>query len=250
MNIEIKKLSFGYSTNSSVINDLNLSLNNENIVAILGVSGSGKSTLMRLLSGLLDVEKENAFKGLITIDDLSPTEFRKKGKLSFMFQESALMPNLTVYENIYFPLHIKNLPGGEKEINNIIQSVGLTSFKDYLPKSLSGGMKTRVALARSFVTYPKLLLLDEPFASLDIAWKSELYNELKMFREKFNTTVIFVTHDIEEALLLSNKILILGINGNIIKTFHLNKDRQSLYEEIYEIIINDHKTKYITRNVI
>lgn len=248
MKIEIKNLNFGYNSKSSVINNLDLTINGGSITSIVGVSGSGKTTLLHLIAGLIQKHAEHNFEGLISIDGISPIEFRKSGRLSFMFQEPALMPNLSVFENISFPIQIKKLGTSKNEIYEVIESVGLSLFKNYLPKSLSGGMKTRVALARSFITYPALLLLDEPFAALDIAWRHELYDELKMFRERFNTTVLFVTHDIDEALLLSDEILVLGIGGNVIKKFNLNGDRINLYEKVYKTIIDDHKEKYTSNN--
>jgi ABC-type nitrate/sulfonate/bicarbonate transport system ATPase subunit len=136
-------------------------------------------------------------------------------------------------------MKIKN----EKEdVKNIIDTVGLTKYQNYLPKQLSGGMKTRVALARSFVTKPELLLLDEPFSALDIAWKDALYHELKQLVNSFNTTVVLVTHDIEEALKLGDKIICLGIDGDIIFEKN-NVSEQNLSSLLEEKIIENHKLR-------
>ena len=183
-------------------------------MSIVGPSGCGKSTCLRVLSGLLPSGGQHQCEGAVVIDAQTPQRYRASGKLSFMFQEPTLMPNLTVTENIAEPLHVRGIfdYGPVKEL---IASVGLERFARSYPQQLSGGMKTRVALARSFVTRPDLLLLDEPFSSLDIAWKSVLYRELESLRRQFGTTIIFVTHDVQEALLLSDQILVLNGGGAV-----------------------------------
>ena len=249
MKIEIQNITFGYDKSRNIINDLSLNLNDDKVVAIVGVSGCGKSTLMRLISGLIVKGKDNFFEGKITVNELSPVEYRQRGKLSFMFQEPALLPNLSVYENIALPFRIKGILNSQEKVDAVIETVGLTAFKNYLPKSLSGGMKTRVSLARSFITQPELLLLDEPFSALDVAWKTEIYEELKTLKEKFNTTVLFVTHNIDEALALSNKVLILGVDGNIIKDYVVSdNNKQELFKEIHQSIINDHNKRFAFTN--
>lgn len=249
MKIEIQNITFGYDKSRNIINDLSLNLNDDKVVAIVGVSGCGKSTLMRLISGLIVIEKDYFFEGKITVNELSPVEYRQRGKLSFMFQEPALLPNLSVYANIALPFRIKGILNSQEKVDAVIETVGLTAFKNYLPKSLSGGMKTRVSLARSFITQPELLLLDEPFSALDVAWKTEIYEELKTLKEKFNTTVLFVTHNIDEALALSNKVLILGVDGNIIKDYVVSdNNKQELFKEIHQSIINDHNKRFAFTN--
>jgi ABC-type nitrate/sulfonate/bicarbonate transport system ATPase subunit len=167
------------------------------------------------------------------------------------------MPNLTVKENIELPLKIKGISADFK-VRELIATVGLTEYENYLPKQLSGGMKTRVSLARSFVTEPELLLLDEPFSALDIAWKSKLYVELEKLRNKFNSTVLIVTHDVQEALLLANKVAVLSKDGIVKADYTINSnysitervnDISSFMKEVYaefmipiqENIINDKK---------
>lgn len=183
-------------------------------LAIVGASGCGKSTLLRIISGILGNTNGNSLQGEITIDGLTPDQYRQTGKLAFMFQEATLMPHLTVKQNIELPLKIKG-DSNEQKINNLIKAVGLEEYSNYLPKQLSGGMKTRVALARSFSTNPKLLLLDEPFSALDIAWKSKLYVELEKLREESSTTVVVVTHDVQEALLLADHVIVMNSFGAI-----------------------------------
>jgi len=240
MFLEVKNLRFAFWDNKGkqILKDISFSLEKGKTLVIVGSSGSGKSTILRLISGILP-EKDDLFSGQILVNNENPNKFLEKGKLSFMFQQPALFPNYSVKENIEIPLKIKN----EKEdVKNIIDTVGLTQYQNYLPKQLSGGMKTRVALARSFVTKPELLLLDEPFSALDIAWKDALYHELKQLVNSFNTTVVLVTHDIEEALKLGDKIICLGIDGDIIFEKN-NANEQNLFSLLEEKIIENHKLR-------
>lgn len=214
MFLDCKNVSFSYSTDNQVINDITCAIGKGETMAIVGASGCGKSTLLRIISGILTNTKYNHLQGNILIDGLSPDQYRQTGKLAFMFQEATLMPHLTVRQNIELPLKIKG-KANEQKTNTLIKSVGLEEYSNYLPKQLSGGMKTRVALARSFSTNPELLLLDEPFSALDIAWKSKLYVELEKLREETNTTVVVVTHDVQEALLLADHVIVMNSFGSI-----------------------------------
>lgn len=214
MFIESRHINFAYTTDKTVLNDISFNLEKGKTLAIVGASGCGKSTLLRILSGILPNAKGNSLQGEISIDSLTPDQYRQTGKLAFMFQEATLMPHLTVKQNIELPLKIKgNI--NEQKTNNLIKAVGLEEYSNYLPKQLSGGMKTRVALARSFTTMPELLLLDEPFSALDIAWKSKLYVELEKLREETDTTVVVVTHDVQEALLLADHVIVMNSFGGI-----------------------------------
>jgi NitT/TauT family transport system ATP-binding protein len=253
MKIEIKNLEFGYDNSRKVINNVNLSFNDTNIIAIVGGSGCGKSTLLGLIAGIINKTKDNYLNGEIFINGLEVMDYHKNSVIGFMFQDPALFPNLTVMENVILPLKIRKIPVKKDEVEKIIKFVGLDKFKDYLPSKLSGGMKTRVALAREFISKPELLLLDEPFSSLDIRWKYSLYNELEKLRLEYRPVIIMVTHDIQEALLLSNHIVIMGRNGRIIKEFFYTKTTpsqgiddltnikniQSEYLEVQSYILND-----------
>lgn len=257
--LNIDDLSFEYENNISILNNISFSLSKGATLAIVGASGCGKSTLLRILSGILPNSKSSNLTGEISIGNNTVNAYRQSGKLSFMFQDATLMPNLTVKQNIELPQKIhKNLK--DKKCNKLLQIVGLNDFSDYYPKQLSGGMKTRVALARSFSTKPELLLLDEPFSALDIAWKSKLYLELEKLRQESNTTVIIVTHDVQEALLLADVIIVMNANGAIEfkKSININypilnrindisKFMNSVYENyfspIQDAIINGQKMK-------
>ncbi|MDL2231569.1 ABC transporter ATP-binding protein [Porphyromonadaceae bacterium OttesenSCG-928-L07] len=212
--LEIKNLDFSYTSGQKVLDDISFSLNKGETLSIVGASGCGKSTLLRIISSILPKTNDNILDGSVSINNLTTGQYRQTGKLSFMFQDSTLMPNLNVKKNIEFPLRIKGLKNQQK-IEDLIKIVGLEKFISFLPKELSGGMKTRVSLARSFVTEPELLLLDEPFSALDIAWKSKLYVELEKLREYTKTTIVIVTHDVQEALLLADHIVVLNNLGSI-----------------------------------
>lgn len=233
MFITCESVSFRFAVEKQVLNRISFSLHKGNTLSIVGASGCGKSTLLRIISGILPNAKEDFLSGKISVSGQTSDEYRRSGKLAFMFQESTLMPNLTVRENITLPLRIKG-DKDEERISSLLQAVGLTDYARYLPRELSGGMKTRVALARSFVTRPELLLLDEPFSALDIAWKSKLYIELERLREQFHTTVIFVTHDVQEALLLSNDVLVFNQRGEV-QARHTVKSTKTIGERVGDI---------------
>jgi len=228
-----ENVSFRYTREKAVLDDVSFALHKSHTLSIVGASGCGKSTLLRIISGILPNAKDNRLSGKVSINGQTPDEYRRSGKLAFMFQESTLMPNLTVRQNITLPLKIKGLEDNEK-VNGLLRIVGLTDYADYLPKHLSGGMKTRVALARSFATGPQLLLLDEPFSALDIAWKRNLYIELEKLREQYHTTVVFVTHDVQEALLLSNQLIVMSHTGRV-KECHQVQSSKALVDRVYDI---------------
>lgn len=245
MYLSVKNISFSYDDSSTVLNDISFDLPKGDTMSVVGASGCGKSTLLRVIADLLSNKNGATLTGSVLVDGITPHQFRKTGKLAFMFQEPALLPNLTVKENIQIPLKI--LKEKSHKVDELIEMVGLEKFANYLPNRLSGGMKTRVALARSFITGPELLLLDEPFSSLDVAWKAELYRELNKLKERIGSTVLLVTHDINEAIALSNgKILIFGSHGSIISDLHIN-GQTDLAGQIKEMIISD---RQLNQNIV
>lgn len=238
MQVKVNNLSFGFSPEIKVLNNITFEVNSGETVAIIGQSGCGKSTLLRLLAGII-TKNENYLSGEISLEK---TSIRKQfSPLSFMFQESVLMPFLTVAENIKLPLRIKGIECEHMHFNTVVESVGLTDHTDLLPKQLSGGMKSRVALARSFITSPDLLLLDEPFSSLDVAWRHCLYQELDQLKDQTEATVIMVTHDLDEAVRLADKILVLKPGGQIDREFVVSEHKPiKLREGLYQLIIANH----------
>jgi ABC-type nitrate/sulfonate/bicarbonate transport system ATPase subunit len=220
----LNDIRFSYKAkNKQVLSNISFHVKKGDTLAIVGASGCGKSTLLRIISGILTDTAATALQGTITVDGLSPDQYRQTGKLAFMFQEATLMPHMNVRQNIELPLKIKGI-SNESKISNLLQIVGLEESNNFYPYQLSGGMKTRVALARSFSTNPALLLLDEPFSSLDIAWKSKLYIELEKLLEETDATLIIVTHDVQEALLLADNVIVMNSVGSIIKQMRITTE--------------------------
>ncbi|MEM6360862.1 MAG: ABC transporter ATP-binding protein [Bacteroidota bacterium] len=241
MSIRVDNFSFGYTPDEVILRNISFNVKKNSSIAIVGSSGCGKSTLLRLISGILKRSRNNIYDGKISVDGFDPEVYVKKGKIGFMFQEPTLFPNLSVKKNILIPL--KFLKKKQyKEVNEFIEAVGLTKYVDYLPSQLSGGMKSRVALARTFVSKPAVLLLDEPFSSLDVKWKYLLYEELQRLKELYSATTIMVTHDIREALFLSNHVIVLSSNGEILKNINISnkidntKDRLNQLHYEYDLI--------------
>ena len=229
MRIELNKVTFGFNNRENVLNNISFKVPSSTCTAIVGSSGCGKSTILRLIGGMLPNKDSEFFSGEILIDGLNIEthkkaweQIRSNGEFGFMFQETNLFPNLNVKDNILLPLRIiKNNDHMNEIVFDYLNMTGLIKDKNKLPSSLSGGMKTRVALARTFITKPKLLLLDEPFSSLDIVWKSKLYEEVKRLKNVHKTTVILVTHDIFEAINFSENIIILGDDHKIVETINI-----------------------------
>ncbi len=224
MRLVVENLSVSYGK-QEVLRKISLKVERLCTVTLLGSSGSGKSTFLRILSGLANRDQQQV-SGNVSIEGLSPAEFLKTGEIGFMFQEPNLLPHLTVAENIRLPLELRNADTSYAEY--LIDQVGLGAFRNRLPRDLSGGMKTRVALSRTLAPKPRLLLLDEPFSALDVAWRFRLYRELAALQAEIPTVTVLVTHDIQEALLLSNRILVLGTSGEIVRDMEITKSRPGI----------------------
>jgi sulfonate transport system ATP-binding protein len=201
------------------LEDLNLQIQPGEIVSLIGTSGCGKSTLLRLIAGL-----ERPTSGAVSIDDepiASPHP-----EVGIIFQEPRLMPWLTVWENVRFGLGKTNPQQQAKLITSTLAKVGLTEFAHALPRQLSGGMAQRVSIARALVTQPSILLLDEPFSALDAFTRMKLQDHLLRIWSEDRPTLIFVTHDVEEALVMSDRIIVMrGNPGHIHREFKLNLPR-------------------------
>lgn len=210
--LEIKNLKKSYD-GVTILHDINLKIEDGEIVSILGPSGCGKTTLLNLILGLTDADEgEIIFQGQDVLD--VPMEMRG---FNIVFQDYALFPNLNVYKNITYGL--KNKPGisTEQEVQDMIDLLGLREHLDKKIEQLSGGQKQRVALARTMVMKPKILLLDEPLSALDGVIKESIKEKIKQIAREFKLTTIIVTHDPEEALTLSDKVLI--VNKGTISQF-------------------------------
>ena len=191
----------------AVLNDVNLSVRKGEFVTILGPSGCGKTTLLRLIAGF-----QTASEGVITIagKDITQTPPHKR-PVNTVFQKYALFPHLNVFNNIAFGLKLKKLPGAtiEKKVKQALRMVGMTDYADRDVDSLSGGQQQRVAIARAIVNEPEVLLLDEPLAALDLKMRKDMQMELKEMHQKLGITFVYVTHDQEEALTMSDTVVVM-----------------------------------------
>lgn len=188
-----------------VLSDISFSVTKEEFVCILGPSGSGKSTLLRILAGLLAPSKgQISYPGLAAPDSGHP--------IGFVFQKANLMPWRTVQENITLPLELMNIPkiDAVQQAQKLIHLVGLEGFEDSLPRDLSGGMEQRVAIARALVYDPSILLLDEPFGALDALTRERMGSELLRIWQAKRKTVLMVTHAIQEAVFLADRVLVIS----------------------------------------
>ena len=203
-----------------VLRELNLSIKKDKITVILGRSGCGKTTLLRLIAGLEGVS-------------LGEIKFKEQAKIGFVFQEPRLMPFLNVYENIVFPLKKQEIEPAK--IDAFISMIGLSDFKFAAVSQLSGGMSSRVSLARVLAYEANLILMDEPFAALDAFTRASMQAEI--LKIKAGKTILFVTHNIDEALFLADEIILLekgGIKSNY-ELSNLARPRDLLSEELIAI---------------
>lgn len=218
INIKIDEKKFN---GNIIIKNLNINVNKAEFLSIIGPSGCGKTTLLNIVASL-----DKDFIGSIN-GDLS--------NISFMFQDHRLLPWLSVKENLLLISKDKNLD----EIKRLLKLVGLEECLDVYPNKLSGGMARRVAIVRTFLNKPKLILLDEPFTSLDYPTAMELKKEFIKFCSEYKPTVILVTHDISEAILLSNRILFLGKNPTKEIFQYQNKNNQEFNQKQIDEIKNE-----------
>lgn len=207
--LELKNIVKKYN-NKKVLDGISLNIDNGEIVSLLGQSGSGKTTLLNIILGLTDIDEG---KIIFNGEDITRKSMKDRG-FNIVFQDYALFPNLNAYENIVYGL--KNNPNlsTKEEVDEIIEFLGLKTHLEKKVCQLSGGQNQRVALARTLVTKPRVLLLDEPLSALDGVIKESIKDRIKSIARQYNLTTIIVTHDPEEALTLSDKVLIID-EGNI-----------------------------------
>ena len=235
--VSIKDLSKEYQIKGEKVQALkhiNLQIEKESFVTVVGKSGCGKTTLLRILSRL-----ENKTEGEINFN--SP-------KVSIIFQEPRLMPWLTVKQNMGFSLiNNEDKCANEKNVNKYLDMLGLTEFKDAYPSQISGGMAQRTAFGRTLCYNPDLILMDEPLGALDAFNRRKLQKDLIDIFVKNKNTIIFVTHDVDEAIYLGQKIVVMD-QGRIIKEFSVelpyprissSEDFFKLREEILSLILNE-----------
>lgn len=198
----------------TALNDVTFTIGDGEFVALLGPSGCGKSTLLNLVAGF-----ERQSRGTVLVDSLAVT--RPGPDRGVVFQEAALFPWLTVWENVTFGPQVQGVPRATYEplARDMLRLVRLEAFADALPVQLSGGMRQRVGLARVLVMQPRALLMDEPFGALDAQTRLSMQQLLLDVWQALRTSVLFVTHDIDEAILLSDRVLVMSARpGRIAKT--------------------------------
>jgi NitT/TauT family transport system ATP-binding protein len=233
-----------------VLDNLNLRITEGEFVTIVGPSGCGKSTLLNILAGI-----DISYTGRILVDG-APIEKSPDTDRIIIFQEGALFPWLTVYENIEFGLKIAKISKEKRReiVMHYIDMVQLTSFTHAFVHQLSGGMKQRVAIARALVLDPKILLMDEPFAALDVQTRRMLYDQLVIIHEKTNKTILFVTHNINEAVALGDRAIVISPKIAGIKKelkIDLPRPRQldhPLINSITNAIIEESKEMYTSNS--
>ncbi|MDA0266518.1 MAG: ABC transporter ATP-binding protein [Cyanobacteria bacterium] len=206
---------------TTILTDLNLQVEQGDFVTILGQSGGGKSTLLKLLGGfILPSAGQVLFHGV-------PLK-KITSKIGMVFQENTLYPWLTVEQNIGFGFKIRGKKPDQyaAKVNHVLEKVGLTQARQLYPQQLSGGMKQRVSIARSIAVQPDVLLLDEPFSALDIQLRRQLQMFLASIWEDTATTMVLVTHNVEEAILLGRKLIVIGDKpGRIIETVDISQQQ-------------------------
>lgn len=214
--LDIEHLGKNFSVDGKVmkaiLQNISFTATRGELICILGRSGCGKTTLLKLLAGFLQPSS-----GSIRLAGQVVT--RPGPDRCIVFQEDALFPWLTVRENIAFGLKERKLKKVDQqlEVDRFLELVGLTDFANYLPGEISGGMKQRVSLARVLILQPQVLLMDEPFAALDAQTREEMQNLLLRLWKKLSHTILFVTHDVNEAVLLADRILLFGSDPGRIK---------------------------------
>ena len=200
-----------------VLNDMSFDIMDGDLMCVVGPTGCGKTTFLNSLTKIYDITSGEI---LLNGEKVEP----RKQNIAYIFQGDSTMPWLTVEENVRFGLDIKGVPEDKKkvQVDKYLEIVGLSKYRKYYPKQLSASMLQRVSIARAFATEPELLLMDEPYGQLDIELRFRLEDELVKLWEMTKTTVLFITHNIEEAVYLGNKIMILTNKPTTVKTTLVN----------------------------
>lgn len=206
--ISLNNITKSFSNGTVALRDMALDVQQGQFVSLLGPSGCGKSTALRIIAGLAPATTGTVSWG----GDADNGAEEASHDVSYVFQEPTLMPWATVFGNVFLPLKLKGQGKAQARaaVMEALALVGLEQFENSYPRELSGGMKMRVSIARALVTRPRLLLMDEPFAALDEITRFKLNNDLLELWQRFNWTVIFVTHSVFESVYLSNRIVVMA----------------------------------------
>ena len=204
--IQLENVSVAFD-GEKVLDNLGLSIKDKEFVTLLGPSGCGKTTTLRIIAGFIEPDSGNLYFDGKRINDIPPY----KRQVNTVFQRYALFPHLNVFENIAFGLRLKKMPDAEirKKVFDMLELVNLKGYASRKVGNLSGGQQQRVAIARALVNNPRVLLLDEPLAALDLKLRKDMQNELKRIQKQSNITFVYVTHDQEEALSMSDTVVVM-----------------------------------------
>lgn len=234
--VSLNDIQFNYNIASNnsleVIKDVSMYCKENEIITILGPSGCGKSTLLNIISGI-----DNNYTGIKKLMEFDKSNYGCN--IGVLFQQPVLFEWLTVRENIAYGLKIRKVKNSDELIEQYIECVGLKGFENYYPNELSGGMQQRVALARILILKPHLLLMDEPFAALDSQLRRRMQQLILKLWHKDKQAIVFVTHDIEEAIIVSNRIYILSARpSRVIEEIEVPfKDKQDMtFVDTYEFM--------------
>lgn len=210
--VNLKDIEVVFEDGERILKKISLDIKDKEFVTFLGPSGCGKTTTLRIIGGFLEPTSGDVFFEGKRINGLPPY----KRNVNTVFQRYALFPHLNVYENIAFGLRVKKLPDKEvvKRVGEMLELVNLKGFEKRSVSHLSGGQQQRVAIARALVNRPKVLLLDEPLGALDLKLRKEMQTELRKIQQALELTFVYVTHDQEEALTMSDTVVVMN-NGNI-----------------------------------
>ena len=205
--IRLTNLTMTFEDGETILDNINLYINNKEFLTLLGPSGCGKTTMLRIIGGFLSPTSGDVLFNGQRINDVPAY----KRKINTVFQRYALFPHLDVYDNIAFGLRIAKVPESEIDdrVTEMLEIVSLKGFENRRVTSLSGGQQQRVAIARALVNRPQVLLLDEPLGALDLRLRKDMQNELKTIQQRMGITFIYVTHDQEEALTMSDTIVVM-----------------------------------------
>ena len=205
--VDLKDIRVSYDGKQDILKDLNISMEKGELVSLLGPSGCGKTTTLRVIAGLI---KPNDGQFFVDQEELTKVPVHKRN-FGMVFQSYALFPHMTVFENVAFGLRMQKTPAADipPRVTEALRMVQLEEFAQRKPHQLSGGQQQRVAIARAVVNKPRLLLLDESLSALDYKLRKQMQNELKALQRKLGITFVFVTHDQEEALTMSDRIVVM-----------------------------------------
>lgn len=228
MKLELSNIQKEYET-LEVLNDINFHLNQGEIISILGASGCGKSTLLNIIAGFI-----KPTSGTVLKDGKDITG--KISETAYMLQDDLLLPYKTIFENVILPITIKGLLTNEKksEILNLFKIFGLEGYEKFYPREISGGMKQRAALLRTYLCGTDIYLFDEPFSKLDSITRDNMRVWFLEIWKTIHSSAIFITHDIDEAIILSDRIYIMSDKpAKIVKEILVSKDSKNISEESF-----------------